>query len=236
MDPKLPWILFPPDAPREQSANIQIGAILTDPFRPNQVLTIVDNSILNAYYPPVEETHQLNRIFTWIADKAAPSFFRRCWEHLSSSLSVISTSSEKHTRYQVNAGAIITKEFAGLPRPTEIMARLASPTVDRYMSARGLWRREKPVYMVTGLKYAQGRIVFREEGIKATEFRFRRNIISPIIWTDRYSSPTPIQDWTADEDILIAYTLLKIEKNHRRKNDSDDGLILSEVVVEGLEW
>lgn len=238
MDSKLPWLLFPPDLPREQSENIRIGAIITDPFRPNQVLTPVNNSVLDAFYPPVEETLQLNRVFTWIANKAAPSFQRRCWERLSCETSVISISSEKYTRCQLEAEVLATKEFSDHPRRTEIAARLANPTVGQYVDAPirtllGLWSRETPVYMITGLKYAKGRIFCREEKINATEFRFGQKTV---IWTNRNPRPSPVQDWTTDEETLVAYRLLRIEKNHKRKNESDDELILDEVVVEGFEW
>ncbi|KAH8131697.1 hypothetical protein LI328DRAFT_158666 [Trichoderma asperelloides] len=189
----------------------QYRAIITDSFNPNQVLTTADNSILDAFYPPVEENTQLNH-------------------HLLCS-----------TRYQLDAEVLVTKEFGSDPRLTEIMARLANPTVDQYMDERirallGLWSRENPVYMITGLRFAKGIIAFREAEIKTTEFRFRHNITSPIIWTDRDPSYSSEQTFSTEEDILIAYKLLKIEKSHKRKDGLGDELILSEVVVEGSEW
>ncbi|PTB42548.1 hypothetical protein M441DRAFT_137837 [Trichoderma asperellum CBS 433.97] len=241
MATKTPWMVYPPGLNGEGSENIRLGAIITDPFNPSQILTTADNSILDAFYPPVEENTQLNHHLLWIADKDTPSFLRRCWESFSSGMSVISVNSEMFTRYQLDAEVLVTKEFNSDPRLTEIMARLANPTVDQFMDERirallGLWSRENPVYMITGLRYAKGRIAFREAEIKTTEFRFRHNIASPIIWTDRDPSYSSEKVFTTEEDRLIAYKLLKIEKSHNRKDGSDDELILSEVVVEGSEW
>lgn len=233
------WLCFPP-GPNEETENIRLGAIIADPFKPNQVLTTADNSILNAFYPPVNETVQSNRFFLWFVDPAAPSFLKRCWEHLSSGMAVLSASSEKFTRYQLEAKVLITREFDDDPRQREIMARLANPTVNQYMDAPipallGLWSRENPVYMITGLKFAKGRSVFREAKIKTTEIRFRQNIASPIIRTDRVPSSSSAQELESGAETLVAYKLLKIERNHKRKDDSGNEIILSEVVVQGYE-
>ncbi|KAL6897592.1 hypothetical protein GGI43DRAFT_97574 [Trichoderma evansii] len=121
------------------------------------------------------------------------------------------------------------------------MARLANPTIDQFMDAPiralpGLWSRENPVYMITGLKFAKGRIMFREAVVKTTEIRFRQDIAPPITYTDREPSSSSEMLLMTAEDTLVAYKLLKIEKNHMWKSDFDDELILSDVVVEGSEW
>lgn len=69
---------LPPQLNRGASENVRLGAIIADPFKPNQVLTTPNTSILDAFYPPVNETTQPNRFFLWIADQDAPSLLRRC--------------------------------------------------------------------------------------------------------------------------------------------------------------
>lgn len=153
----------------------------------------------------------------------------------------MSVSSQEFTRYQLEAEVLSTKEFVDSPRLREIMAQLANPTVDQFMDTPirallGHWSRENPVYMITGLKFARGRIVFREAVAKTTEIRFRQDIAPPIISTDREPSSSSETLLVTAEDTLVAYKLLKIEKNHMWRDDSDDELILSEVVVDGFEW
>lgn len=155
-------------------------------------------------------------------------------------MSMMSVKKEKYTRSDLEASILVTKEFPHAPRQTEIMARLANPTVDQYVneptrSSLGLLSRENPVYMITGLKFAKGKIVFRVTKSEVTELRFRYGIVDPTRWTDRNQSGSSAHQWKKDEDTIVAYKLLKIEKNHQRQNSSDGELILSEVTLEGFE-
>lgn len=152
----------------------------------------------------------------------------------------MSVKEEEHTKYSLKASSLVTKEFFHSPRQSEIKARLANPTVNQYVkeSARstlGLWSGEKPIYMITGLKFAKGKVAFRNTRTEVTELRFRHNIADPIRWTDRNQSGSSEHQWEKDEETIVAYKLLKIEKNHRRRNNSDDELILSEVTMKGSE-
>lgn len=69
---------LPPYMAREHTENIQIGAIIADPFCPNKVLTVPNNMELCAFYPPVEVKHELDGLLEWFPDQAAPSFWERC--------------------------------------------------------------------------------------------------------------------------------------------------------------
>ncbi|KAM0450914.1 hypothetical protein ACHAO4_006306 [Trichoderma viride] len=240
MDERVAWVPFPPYMPREETENIRLGAIIANPFRPNEVLTTVDNSTLNGFYPPVQEKLQLNRVFVWFADVATPSFWRSCWEHFSSGMSMLSFNKETYTRFNLQASVLVTKEFPNDLKQTEIMTRLENPTVDQYMNAPtrpplGLWSRENPVYMITGLKFAKGNVVFRNTKVEVNEIRFRHGIANPLTWTGSDQRGSTVHQWEKDEETIVAYKLLKIEKNHQRKTDSDDELILTEVTVQGSE-
>jgi hypothetical protein len=156
-------------------------------------------------------------------------------------MSVLSAHTEKFTRYDIEAQILTTKEFPHDPRQTEIMARLANPTVNQFMNepvrgSLGLWNRENPVYMITGLKFAKGKVVFRQVRGETVALRYRHNIADPIIWTDRNQCHNSEHLWEREDETIVAYKLLKIEKNHQRRNDSDDELILSAVLLEGSEW
>lgn len=153
----------------------------------------------------------------------------------------MSVKKEEYTKYSLKASSLVTKEFFHGPRQSEIKARLGNPTVDQYVkestrSTLGLWSGENPVYMITGLKFAKGKVAFRNTRTEVTELRFRHNIADPIRWTDRNQSGSSEHQWEKDEETIVAYKLLKIEKNRRRQNDSDDELILSEVTMKGSEW
>jgi hypothetical protein len=93
--------------------------------------------------------------------------------------------------------------------------------------------RENPVYMITGLKFAKGKVVFRQVRGETVALRYRHNIADPIIWTDRNQCHNSEHLWEREDETIVAYKLLKIEKNHQRRNDSDDELILSAVLLEG---
>ncbi|KAK1244126.1 hypothetical protein MKX08_002264 [Trichoderma sp. CBMAI-0020] len=219
MDERLAWMPFPPGTLRDQTENIRIGAIIANPSRPNQVLTTVDDSILRI---------------------TAPSFWRRCWERFSSGMSMLSFYKEKHTQIGLDANVLVTKEFPEDLRQTEIMSRLENPTVAQYVNEPtrlplGLWNRENPVYMITGLKFAKGKIAHRRMEVEINQLRFRHHIADPISWIGTNQSDSLTQKWETDEETLVAYKLLKIEKNRQRKTDSDDELILTEVTVKGCE-
>lgn len=153
---------------------------------------------------------------------------------------MMSVKKEKYTRFDLEASTLVTKEFSHEPRQTEIMARLANPTVDQYVneptrSPLSLLSRENPVYMITGLKFAKGKVVFRGTKTEITELRFRYGIADPIGWTDRNQSGNSAHLYERDEETIVAYKLLKIEKKRQRHSASGYEIVLSEVTMEGSE-
>ncbi|UKZ70812.1 uncharacterized protein TrAtP1_011782 [Trichoderma atroviride] len=155
-------------------------------------------------------------------------------------MSMLSINKEKYTRFELEASVLVTKEFAEDPKQTEVVSRLESPTVHQYVNeptwlSLGLWSCENPVYMITGLKFAKGKVVCRNMNVEINELRFRHGIADPITWIDPKQEGSSVHQWEKDEETIVAYKLLKIEKNHQRKNDSDDELILTEATVKGSE-
>lgn len=153
---------------------------------------------------------------------------------------MMSVKKEKYTRYDLEASTLVTKEFPHEPRQTEIIARLENPTVDQYVneparSSMGLLSRENPVYMITGLKFAKGKVVFRDTKTEITELRFRYGIADPIGWTDRNQSGSSAHRYEKDEETIVAYKLLKIEKRRQGHGASGYEVVLSEVTLEGSE-
>ncbi|KAM0523044.1 hypothetical protein ACHAPE_001535 [Trichoderma viride] len=152
----------------------------------------------------------------------------------------MSVKKEKYTRYDLEVSTLVTKEFPHEPRQTEIISRLENPTVDQYVdeparSSMGLLSRENPVYMITGLKFAKGKVVFRDTKTKITELRFRYGIADPVCWTERDQSGSSAHRYEGDEETIVAYKLLKIEKKRQGHGASGYEVVLSEVTLEGSE-
>lgn len=229
-------MMFPPGLYHRETENIQIGAIIADPFLPDRVLTTPDSVELCELYPPVEVKHENDRLFEWFLDPTAPSFWKRCQEHLFSETSFISVKREGYTQYNLKASMLVTKEFSYSPKQSEIKALLADPAVDQYVkestpSTLELGSGEKPVYLITGLKFAKGEIAFGNTKTKVTELHIGHNTLD----VNKRNQNRSNTSWETEAETLVAYKLLKIEKNHRRRNDSDDEFILSEVTMKGSE-
>lgn len=61
---------FPPYMAPEQTENFRIRSYHSRSFSPEQVLTTVDSLVLYALCYPVEEKHELDRLFVWFPDQA----------------------------------------------------------------------------------------------------------------------------------------------------------------------
>jgi hypothetical protein len=208
------YLLAPNFTFKPYTGPIGLGNIIADPFRPHRVLAAVDPATLAARYPRVEKVTEYAHS---MARGAGHDVTVAVWvQFLQTISSRLSGERAVHVATEYTMDSLVTEYFVSDPEQAEIESRVAEPRVRAVMKAEGLGFRQ-PVYMVTGLKVAEGFVGKRETGSRSTG-----------TVEGGVTVPTPTGDvgiganvsggkhaegrdeWKAGGDIVFAYQLLKI--------------------------
>ncbi|GME56730.1 Carbohydrate-binding-like protein [Neofusicoccum parvum] len=148
-----PTFAFRPTGP------IVLGTIIADPFAPHRALTTADPG---APSPPIDTVVELDRTIHRSTSRAARLGL---WaQFLASVGGGVGAERGCDASAEYAMAALRTVCYKEEPGEEEIRARVAAPRVRRAMRAGGL--RARPVYMVTGVKIAEGLVVATERVVR----------------------------------------------------------------------
>jgi hypothetical protein len=211
-----PTYLLVPNFTFKPSGPIRLGNIIADPRCPHRILTSVDAEALDNphRYPRVERVAEFSRT---VARGKGYDVSMAVWVRF---LQVVSggMSGERATRVsaEYTMESLVTEYFVQDPDPAEIAARVAQPRVRDIMSGTR-FSRAQPVYMINGLKIAKGLAARREVAQRVSGSVDGEATLTPAgevcvgAQVGGGVDSDERDEWTAGEDIVFAYQLLKIE-------------------------
>ncbi|KAK1142634.1 hypothetical protein N8T08_007438 [Aspergillus melleus] len=210
------YILAPNLQFKAETGPIALGNLIADPFRPHRALTSISPTALQQNYPRIESVtdHEFSKFSTSSHDVSMS-----VWAHFVHAVSAkISRNHGSTQRTEYTMEALETNYMAEDPSPEEIRARVAVPRVQSFMKAGSIPGFRQPVYMVTGVKIANGLRALEEWGNNgASEVDIGSDAPTPAgqvaggVSTARSSSAEASDRWRAADNIVFAYQLLKIE-------------------------
>ncbi|PSN71014.1 hypothetical protein BS50DRAFT_448629, partial [Corynespora cassiicola Philippines] len=208
------YLLAPNFTFKPRTGPLALGSLIADPFRPHRVLTAVDEDAVSRY-PRIETVIESQKS---IARESTHETGFSLWTEF---LQIVGASAfnkrGSHAATEFSMSSLVTEYFVNDPGVKEIKARIAHPRVRAIMKPDGFAIRQ-PVYMVTGLKIAEG-LFARRENSKSMGVGVGSGIPIPIpvgevgVGADiMIANETMESDqWNTNEDIVLAYQLLKIE-------------------------
>lgn len=210
-----PTYLLAPNFTFKPSGPIRLGNIIADPLRPHRILTSVDGEALDDphRYPHVERVTEFSRM---VARGKGSDVSMAVWARF---LQVAGggMSGERATRVsaEYTMESLVTEYFVQDPEPVEIAARVAQPRVRDIMSGTR-FSRAQPVYMINGVKIAKGLAARREVAQRVSVSVDGEATLTPAgeaslgVRAGGGVDADERDEWTAGEDIVFAYQLLKI--------------------------
>lgn len=234
------FLLAPKLSFKPSDTALQLGNIVSDSRRPHRILTSLDPLALadRSRYPPIETSTDISRAITRGKGRdVSVAIWARFVEFLNAG---VSGHAAAHVSAAYTAESLVTERFAQDPYPDEIAVRVAEPRV-RCILKGNYFSRAQPVYMITGRIIAKGLVVSNE----ATQLTSASvNAEADVSGTAGISLGAQLggvvnkerrDDWTAGEDRVFAYELLKIEfKGWRTKRISVDEFVPRDALL-GLE-
>lgn len=196
-----PNFTFRPDGP------IALGNIIADPFAPHRVLTAPDASkFAPAIETAVEHDYAIHR-------NAKHGVSLSIWaQFLETVKGSVGTDYSKSTSTEYTMSALKTRYFRTEPTEEEISARINVSKIRNVMRFGSV--RSKPVYMVTGIKVAEGFAASTERG---TQKGGKLGASAPVV--EGISAGADVEltnehgerdSFRAGDDVVFAYQLLEI--------------------------
>lgn len=208
------YILAPNFRIRPNSGAIALGSIIADPLRAHRPLTTIEDDCLATDYPRIEKFSEYERNITRSENG---EFSMAIWAQFVQTISA-KVSGSRGTSYESNYSmdTLETTFFVTDPKLEEIESRMKAPRVKAIVNPGWLPSQRKPVYMVTGIMIAKG---FKANLQRSKQHSGEVEVGGTIptarldagINAARLHNVGDSDSWTAGEDIVFAYQLLKIE-------------------------
>ncbi|KAK4461487.1 hypothetical protein QBC42DRAFT_297692 [Cladorrhinum samala] len=210
------FLLAPKLSFKPTDAALQLGNIVSDPLRPHRILTSVDAVAFTdrSRYPPIETSADISRSITrGKGTDVSVAVWARFVEFLTAG---VSGNTATHVSATYSADSLVTERFARDPGPEEIAVRVSEPRV-RSILRGNYFSRPRPVYMITGRIIAKG-LEVSSEAAQMTSASVDAE--AEVTGAAGVSLGAQLgggvnnerrDDWTAGEDRVFAYELLKIE-------------------------
>lgn len=220
------YILAPNFRIKAGSNVISLGNIVADPLRAHRPLTTVEDNYLATNYPRVEMVSEYERNIT---RSQSSGISAAVWSQFVQTMSAkVSGTRGTNCESKYSMNVLETRYFATDPELEEIESRIKAPRVEAIINSGWLPRQRRPVYMVTGIMIAKGLSASIQRG-KQNSYEVEVGGNVPAAGVDlgiqggRSHSVGDSDSWTAGEDVVFAYQLLKIKvkgwKGNRVKYD-----------------
>lgn len=213
------YILAPNFRIKPSSGTIALGSIVADPLRAHRALTTVEDGRLATEYPRIEKFSEHERN---ISRSESGELSMAIWAQFVQTISAKVSGSRglsHESNYSMNT--LETTYFVTDPKLKEIESRINTPRIKAIVNPGWLPGQRKPVYMVTGIMVAKGFTANRQRS-KHHSGEVEVGGTVPTAGVDvginaaRSRNVGDSDSWTAGEDIVFAYQLLKIEVKGRK--------------------